>query len=456
MCLSHCWGLHRPIQTTRTNLDMHIGGIPFLEIPTTFRDFFQVARFLNIRFVWIDSLCIVQDDPEDWLVEAGRMVGIYSNSHLTVCATMSEDSRGGLFRELPSGDSPFTERRVPSAFTGGVDMWYRHRLDHEGLVKLNDPGIPEEARHPPHLPLLSRAWTLQEHLLSPRVVHFTAWEVVWDCSVGLQCLCSSPAAPRITTARAKYASLLADSSPSRMYTYWQELVQMYSPRKLTKPSDRLIALSGIARQIQDAFGDEYLAGTWRASLPNALMWTRVRGSTEQELDENEDGLPKHEYLAPSWSWASINQPVSYEYASKLVDRDLHDFRLLDAYCRANAMDHTGAVNDGFLRVRGRVLTCNLTSYDGHRVSATGAGFKLNFIPDERAWMAQTELDSFYCLHLGSGNQIGAAHPYGMHYFMIMELLERKGTYVRRGLAELYTEQIEDVLANAVLQELTIV
>ena len=65
---------------------MHIGGIPFLEIPTTFRDFFQVARFLNIRFVWIDSLCIVQDDETDQEIQIGMMDEIYSNATLTIAA----------------------------------------------------------------------------------------------------------------------------------------------------------------------------------------------------------------------------------------------------------------------------------------------------------------------------------------------------------------------------------
>ncbi|KAI9152263.1 hypothetical protein HJFPF1_09492 [Paramyrothecium foliicola] len=99
VCLSHCWGGHSTIKTTKETLEKHTGGIPISSLPKTFCDAVIFTHRLGLRYLWIDSLCIVQDDKDDWLRESQNMAGIYSNCYVCLAATVSENSHDGLFRD---------------------------------------------------------------------------------------------------------------------------------------------------------------------------------------------------------------------------------------------------------------------------------------------------------------------------------------------------------------------
>ena len=97
LCLSHCWGTSQPLTTTTNKLSRHLVDIPWDELPRLFQQFFELARALQVRYAWIDSLCIIQDDQDDWVRESARMCDVYENSFVTVCATVAPDSRAGLW-----------------------------------------------------------------------------------------------------------------------------------------------------------------------------------------------------------------------------------------------------------------------------------------------------------------------------------------------------------------------
>ncbi|ETS05802.1 HET-domain-containing protein, partial [Trichoderma reesei RUT C-30] len=142
-CLSHRWGASTHLcQTTVDSLPSHLHEIPWSLLPKTFQDAAKVAVWLGIKYLWIDSLCIIQDSAEDWKEQAAQMCEIYTGGYVTFAAAWSADSDVGLFRESPS----FTMT--------------------------------------PELPLLSRAWVYQERLLSPRIVYFTRYEVAFECARG--------------------------------------------------------------------------------------------------------------------------------------------------------------------------------------------------------------------------------------------------------------------------------
>ncbi|KAF2652568.1 HET-domain-containing protein, partial [Lophiostoma macrostomum CBS 122681] len=250
-CLSHCWGRTRPFITTKANLEKNRQGIPWEALPKTFQDAVDITRSLGFQYVWIDSLCIVQDDADDWEKHCATMATIYRNASLVLAATASEDSQGGLFRRRSTKIQPHEDHHNRSS-----------------------------------MPLLSRAWALQERLVSGAIVHFLDEEIIWECLEGYQCECGWSAEPNY------YAPPLS----------WEDMVQAYTRRNLTFRKDLLPALSAIAeryehswdRWIKERPRDTYLAGLWRAELKLTMLWF----TTESRKDADTDGT------APSWSWVS--------------------------------------------------------------------------------------------------------------------------------------------------------
>lgn len=160
--LSHCWGGTVPLRTTRSNLGQHLKEIPPNTIPPTFAEAMQIARDIKIPYMWIDSLCIVQDDLQDWQAEASQMDKIYGGSQLTIAAAQSQTSQDGCFpsRKWPVEESVFRRR--------GSDLVVRHCFDDLRLRPVENV-------------LGTRAWTLQEHMLSPRLVSCQQPEMHWQC-----------------------------------------------------------------------------------------------------------------------------------------------------------------------------------------------------------------------------------------------------------------------------------
>lgn len=87
IALSHCWGGRQPLRTTKENICSMKTCIPWAKLPNTFQDAISVTRRLGIRYLWIDSLCIVQDDAQDWEREAAKMALIFEAAYITIAAT---------------------------------------------------------------------------------------------------------------------------------------------------------------------------------------------------------------------------------------------------------------------------------------------------------------------------------------------------------------------------------
>ena len=163
--LSHCWGAppSQPLLTTLANLASRKERIRFDELPLTFQDAVTTTRKLKIPYLWIDSLCIIQDSQSDWEKEAGRMALVYAGSVCTLSALGSRNSHGGFFGAAE------TER----------DFVFRYDLN------LGSQRIRIFAREPNDWvldgPLMERAWTLQERELSNRILFFSRSQLLWEC-----------------------------------------------------------------------------------------------------------------------------------------------------------------------------------------------------------------------------------------------------------------------------------
>lgn len=165
IALSHCWGKTRHIVTEKVSIENHKRGIPLNDLPKTFRDAVELTKSIGLRYIWIDSLCIIQDDMQDWKKEAAKMADVYRNAYCTVAATGSKGDQEGIFLQRPRQDVfqlPYNAANTYIAATYNEE-------DVAAMLKLHQSTLS------------TRAWTMQERLLSRRIIHFTDNRVIWEC-----------------------------------------------------------------------------------------------------------------------------------------------------------------------------------------------------------------------------------------------------------------------------------
>ncbi|KAH8896359.1 HET-domain-containing protein, partial [Thozetella sp. PMI_491] len=300
--LSHCWGGHSPMTTTTDTLPARIQGIPLQSLPRTFQDAVIIARDLGVQYLWIDSLCILQDSADDWEREAARMSTIYANCYVMIAADASSNCDGGCF---PPAEGPPVQASHATPIQGlsGRRSKVLCEVCHRLYDCNNDWG--------PY-PLDKRGWTLQERILAPRTLHFGQSEVGWECASRRACECQSVPTQLDTDSRwkAHLLNLPAASGqdpeprsgvpdPQKQWI-WSNIVEEFTTnRSLTYESDILPALAGLARTMSPAAGDDYMCGLWRDKLSGFLTWTPA----------SSNGKRHKQHYAPSWSWASVIGPI---------------------------------------------------------------------------------------------------------------------------------------------------
>jgi len=237
--------------------------IPTESLSHIFLDAIGFTRSLGVRFLWIDSLCILQDSLEDWRAEALQMHKIYGNCICNIAATGSSDSGGGLFQE----------RNEAWVTPGNVRIKYRGH-DRAYIAYLENLWGKWVSR----FPLNRRGWVFQERLLSPRTVHFSS-QVFWECQTLQACETFPEGMPE---GEQNYEDLEGAVYPNSLKNWrdqcegteiWVNLVEIFGRCSITNPEDRLIAIAGVAKSLQPLLDDEYLAGLWKKDLPWNLVWT---------------------------------------------------------------------------------------------------------------------------------------------------------------------------------------
>jgi len=318
MSLSHCWGKELIITTTTNTLQDRKVGIRISELPKTFRDAVRITRGLGVRYLWIDSLCIIQDDKNDWEIESAKMADVYMCSQLNLAATHSSNGEGGCFAErwsldtlnqveLSVGEEVVIEPEDTEE--GNYKIFVRHALHvaHDHFTRTMDYAHTIEHASP----LLSRGWVFQERLLSSRTLHFHAEELIWECASGISCECSRLedyqwGGPdgflqerQADQLKMLYTSISASTvTESQILDSWLELITEYCKLKLTKQMDRLPAISGLASRVARRLPGVYLAGLWSQDLPRALCWSKGYQSKHASFRGPHTNVP-------SWSWASV-------------------------------------------------------------------------------------------------------------------------------------------------------
>ncbi|KAI3331751.1 HET-domain-containing protein [Xylariaceae sp. AK1471] len=306
VALSHVWGGQVPIRTTTENINLFKGGIRLDSLPKTFRDAVFMTRLLECQYLWIDSLCIIQDSKDDWAREAARMADIYGNSYVTIAAVMSANSHGGLFSKHEAAAVKHTIQR---AGEDGRDVIVdvRPALEHTSYYESRPYGLPPGAG----AWLLGRAWCFQEYLLSPRVLLFTDWEILWVCLARRQCNCgqySKDTRDIVSEGdlKIRFNQTLRGGSVKELYRLWKDIVDPYSLRDITFATDKLPALAGIACLFSDKGLGRYINGLWESTLISGLFWEiSWQFAGYYHITGRRSGDPS----MPSWSWASVDGAV---------------------------------------------------------------------------------------------------------------------------------------------------
>ncbi|KAK3375778.1 heterokaryon incompatibility protein-domain-containing protein [Lasiosphaeria ovina] len=353
--LSYCWGTREelkknpPFVANDATYDRLKTGIPFSELPLTVRQAVKVCLTLNIAYIWVDALCIIQDDPSDWEREAKKMATVYSMAKITIIAASSTSCHSGFIAQdipthilntpLPPPLRLVAQRETVSGF---------HCARYSGTDSIS-----------------TRGWTYQEEFLSTRHVKFTHNDVQWWCNHSKVCMCGQP-------------TFEEDREPgSSIDERWCDVVTNFSARQLSHVADKLPAISGLIRKLApeicpsyDIALNSYLAGVWAHRLLtgtkfNDLMWANTDGS----------GKRPDVYVAPSFSWASITGRVSF-MRQPVLEQLCH---VLDASTTLTSQvldaDRFGRVSTGFLTLRGPLIPCIVRSLEGSRQP------EVNFLAD---------------------------------------------------------------------------
>ncbi|KAF4632651.1 hypothetical protein G7Y89_g5472 [Cudoniella acicularis] len=281
--LSYCWGYPPPLfVTTRSTLE-DLSKIDWSQLPPTIKDAVTVTRGLGIRFLWVDALCIVQDDEADKTEQIKVMGRIYKTAAVTIAAASAASVHEGFLEDRPVPSIPFPISKFGTGDATGK-VWI-----HENTIE-----SPDE-------PLDKRGWTLQESLLSPRILYYGSKDLIWKCQ-------AKPFLPVISSHnlystnnswsqihRLPPAIFIPSETATSVSDCWAWIQSAYSQLKLSLAEDRYRALGGIVEELQRVTGDIYIAGVWKNNIARSLAWFRSKNVVKE-------AAPYTPPPRPSWSW----------------------------------------------------------------------------------------------------------------------------------------------------------
>ena len=415
-------------------------GIFTASLPKTFQDAVYVTRKFGIQYLWIDSLCIIQDSKEDWDLESSLMTFVYGGCLLNIAAASSNDCTGGIFQNRPPsylGSCFISVESQNDAFMSYYQLWDKDIWPTEiETAKLN-----------------TRAWVMQERMLSPRTLAFGKTQVFWEC----RCKRASEEfpseypielfekrhrdfkQPRLQEKLKTHAvnhhadSRLGDDHIMRLSLAWHNLVMLYSRKDISFEQDKLVAISGLADLFAQQMGTDYFAGLWKSTLLKDLLW-------EVDADKSVRNRPL-DYRAPSWSWASVKCPVKYIpgwiESNEVIVIDV-ETQILPK------RSQFGRVSGGYIQLQGKLFSDLSVVVDGETRSflkkrgLDGDILVADCTPDERIRPTDTQLELF-CLPIGSYLDTTLAIPQGPDckgLVLVTHSNQLRGYYKRWGIFQI--------------------
>ncbi|KAF6814875.1 heterokaryon incompatibility protein [Colletotrichum plurivorum] len=337
VALSHAWGGADFTKLTSQSYTRLCDEFSMDELPQTWRDAIHLTRSLGYRFIWIDALCIIQDSLYDWEVEAASMGQVYANCDLNIAALSGTTSHDGLFqyRDIAAN--------FPCDITDAIggDNWPEGQRLHSAMIRRDDsdlaqetgPGSLDYVTEMVNGSLNKRGWVLQERAFSPRTLYFSKSSLFWDCrSLELDEFPSIAATDVELASRENFNlkkglpfnhQINSSKEVEQVFETWYKLLKIYCASGLTFETDRLLAISGIAKLVAKKTKSDYYAGIWEHKKLQDLLWcvsepVSVHREREDELPDPPEDVDKvwtKRLLKRqvSFSWASIGGPVAIHW-----------------------------------------------------------------------------------------------------------------------------------------------
>lgn len=283
------------------------------------------ARELGVEYLWIDRLCIIQADENDFKTQTSKMHEIYGNATLTIAAASAASEKDRILVERGLNWQSYN-LNMKIDHVGSIPIKFRRRT-HE---------LGKESRGGDYGRISTRAWIWQERLLSSRTVFFTPTALKFECRRHAVWEGFGPAVKGHSWS-AKLDNVTHSS--------WTTQVEEYTGRDITRPSDRLPAMEAVMRRIAQNKGWSPLWGMWTNVLVESLCWQSKTADNDRHILCRMNPA----YYAPTWSWASVDGPISYVSARGMGGLEAHDPLVYDLEVRSvNA-------GSGLIRVAGRVV-----------------------------------------------------------------------------------------------------
>lgn len=402
--LSYCWGKTTQVMLSMKNLEeFSKKGISVGTLPKTIGDSIIATRKLGIKYLWIDSLCIVQDSDEDKNKEIANMANIYKNATITISAAAATDCGEGFLED---------RSEVQIRLDNSLCLPFLASADEENLAVADwiylcsDPYMGYKVKLFAEEPINARAWTYQELTLSPRLLIFGSGPPQWHCKErwrisGLDFHPNHLPNPECTSGVMKITvedgRIVADQTlrfvdrpaPPKddigLRLTWIPTLQNYSQRALSYRIDKLPALSALAAENQSTENGTYAAGLWEASLPRSLLWrcSIPKGSAENHahqqanpfsnlhthlsgahplnwlrtrlFDTAESSTWSSKYIVPTWSPLSTRDPIRFESTATQDEDEYHTtlVKINHIHVEHNSdINPFGRINFGYLDITG--------------------------------------------------------------------------------------------------------
>lgn len=463
VALSYCWGdpeIHPRMRTLKTNYDDHMRCIEYSSMPRTIQDAVTICRKLGVQYLWVDALCIIQEDLPDWIEESVKMCSVYTNALFTISAAHADGVSGGIFSKQEfASQTHELNLRGRSIYTRKFLAPFHEHFDFGNIfhcpaaTSMVDPSARLTE------PIAERGWTLQESILSNRLLHYTTDELMWDCNETRRCECGNSIGA--SDVSENYNALLrrldipvSEVEEWRIWMLWQGFVETFSLRRLSFEPDKLPALAGLAEQyvahLQQRFGRKpvYLAGIWDVFLLRQICWSVQYSRMSWRPDGQYKPKRPKEWRAPTWSWCSVEAPIKiiearvFETSAEVVEAvtepkypDLYPF---------------GPVKSGRLVLRGRVIK-NLkvertgtdlvlegptTNNNNNLLTFTlldNEGNSLSFLCDDPSSVPHGSSQGYLCLLIG--HRIYGRFPKEPCFLVLRPSDQDAKCYERIGLAD---------------------
>ncbi|KAH6876231.1 heterokaryon incompatibility protein-domain-containing protein [Alternaria rosae] len=311
----------------------------------TTNDAIALAREIGLRYLWIDALCIIQDDKDDWLRESSQMNLVYRHAFVAFCSLNSNSCHESFLNKALAIEVPF-QSTIRKGIKGSylirlrsVDAPYTRRKKYAWDKRLSKWG--------------KRCWTHQEEEMSTRLILFGNLKMHFSCAKYKWSEGDEAPRPRSTRGVMDQIIRFRDGSISskELYQFWSRLVHKYGYRTVTFEKDRLPAIAGLARMVGETLQDQYLAGLWKGDLIYGLAWYSSGDMLSRGLDVHIRNIRERAYVAPSWSWAACPAVAVVRYPGARI---VEESTVVNVNTDTNPKDPYGQVSGGYLRMHAKM------------------------------------------------------------------------------------------------------